>query len=365
MKINLSAFGAPGEEASAKQAHQAVTFKPHAGTSADAEKIVADTQLPQVTQENTNTEEAQHEPPSAPRSLFTRPAGNSAAEPGATDAPSSPVDEKSEAKRSTGLKWTWPRRSASSPKERVSAAIEPNKSRPLLIVAGVFVIGAVVGPWLAQRSAPPQQQAGGPNSAVQAVADTLNGGAFASSPAPTVATPGAGMSPTTEVSLGSVATPQVEIPAAGEERYAAMLERMKKGEAAPQEPLTIIPEMKGTAKQASPAKLEIAKPVDPYPKVAIPLQIEKTAEQSKTQSDLIQIERGITPSGKYVVLRIERNPEGLLAALLMPVGGRQAIDSAWVFVGDATSDGMVVENINANSVVMRTVSGRSVQIALN
>jgi hypothetical protein len=144
-----------------------------------------------------------------------------------------------------------------------------------------------------------------------------------------------------------------------------MLERMKRGEASPSEPVTVIGKIDPNAQRPQPPTADPAKPVDPYPKVAIPLEIEKPSNSVKITSEPIQLERSMAPSGRYVVLRIERNPEGVLAALLMPLGGRQAVDSAWVFVGDATSDGLVIENITSTSVVMRTSNGRSIQVALN
>jgi hypothetical protein len=160
----------------------------------------------------------------------------------------------------------------------------------------------------------------------------------------------------------------IAIPSEGEERYAAMLARMKQGTPSPQHTVQIVPKINSQAAVPAPStsRQELAAPqVDPYPKESIPLEIEKRDLTVRSESKPIAIERNLSPSGRYIVLRIERNQQGIPAALMMPIGGRQAIDSAWVFVGDATSDGMVIENITSDTVVMKAANGRSIQIALH
>lgn len=366
MKINSNAFGAPGAAAEKKLAADGETPAPASfGRKPPAPETQESAGAP--TDQEIGAAAPSSEPQAVERiSLFTRPAktpvkGADHGDEAAAEAVQSPSDPKSKK-----LTWAW-RRKPVAPKvgDQVSAARLPNKSRPMLIVAGVFVVGAILGPWLAQKSAPAQPQAAGPNPAVQAVADTLNGGTFGA--APRVAgleTPVAGPA-SDEVALPSAVAPQVQIPALGEDRYTAMLQQMKSGDGSASQPVTVVPKINPALQPSRSGEQESYKPVDVYPKVAIPLEIEKSTTPANATADLIQIERNVSPTGRYVVLRIERNPEGILAALLMPLGGRQAIDSAWVFVGDATSDGMVVENIVSNSVIMRTTNGRSIQIALN
>lgn len=370
MKINANAFGAAGADAAQKVAVEADQAPPKSfKTNATVHAAVLNTNAADNLDGGQAVSDANLAATVATpiqQPIFTKAARLH------TDSQSQenqPVENK-EAKPSSDrnndrLKWIWRRKASPSSKPKVSEAIEPNNSRPLLIVAGVFVIGAILGPWLAQKAAPEQSKPAGPNPAVQVVADTLNGGTFAAAPV----APNAGLvaNPQSPTEVNPAGNPQsaVQIPQAGEERYTAMLERMKKGDGSPVDPVTVVPKIDPNAQRPQSPATDSSKPIDPYPKVAIPLEIEKPGNAGKVTSEPIQLERSIAPSGRYVVLRIERNPDGVLAALLMPLGGRQAIDSTWVFVGDATSDGMVIENINTTSVVMRTSNGRSIQIALN
>ncbi|MDT8992872.1 hypothetical protein RQP54_18505 [Curvibacter sp. APW13] len=377
MNINL-AFGAAGDAAAMQEeAHRTGTKSfarsvPPAGSGSEHHPESLPDAPPA---EPTAAEGTAHEPSvpafkqAASRPMFTR-AATAQRVPDAEQVDSvnqqeAPAEATKNDAPARSIRWRWrPTGKPGKTDEASSSAKVPNKSRPAVIIAAMFVAGIVAGPWLLQKTAPAQPQAAGPNPSVQAVADTLNRGTFANAPASPVAVPNEVAAPTPAADVKDPI-----IPAAGEERYAAMLERMRAGgQAQPQEPITVIKKINAAQQPTPTTSSQVdgsATPKDPYPAEAIPLEIEKTAKSAKAQEQAIVIERHLSPSGNYTVLRIERNPQGQLAALLMPTGGRQAIDSAWVFVGDATTDGMVIENITGNSVVLRTPSGRSIQIAVH
>lgn len=376
MKINSKAFGASGAAAERKIEEEGTPNRPSfipsgesAGAHQDAEAVpTLDAAEPaQITETVSSAASA----PSVP--MFTRPRKNTP-QPAPAEVCEAPKDEakdpvaQEEPKPKSRLRWSWPKKRTQSVEEPTSTAKVPNKSRPMVIVAGVFVVGAIVGPWVAQKSNPVQTPAAGPNPAVQAVADTLKGGALGSAPAVPGGTAAIAPAPVEASQATTALQPQINIPTEGEERYTAMLERMKQGGSTPQDALKIVPKLNPAAAPVAPSTARnatVAPQVDPYPKDAIPLAIENGAGQVKVDTKPIAIERSLAPSGNYIVLRIERNAQGTPAALMMPIGGRQALDAAWVFIGDATTDGMVIENITANTVVVKTANGRSIQLALH
>lgn len=378
MKINSSAFGAAGAAAEKRVTESTPpsvrpSFVPRGGS--DSEGRVDPDLNPEPVDDRQKIQDSVLDvsdptgTPTAGAPMFTKARKGPAQDVvtgTAAEAHQDSGEGKAESKRveKSRLHWAWKRSKSTTETEPKSSAMVPNNSRPLVIVAAVFVGGLIVGPWIVQNATPSQQQPAGPNPSVQAVADTLKGGAFGSAPS----------APANPVEPGVVAgtvqdEPKAEIPMEGEARYEAMLARMKQGGAEAQEPVKIVPKISQSTTPSSGAgmvKQESANaPVDPYPKEAIPLDIEHGTAKPKDEPKTIAIEQGIAPSGRYIVLRIERNQQGIPAALLMPIGGRQAIDSAWVFVGDATSDGLVIENITSNTVVMKTATGRSIQIALH
>ncbi len=382
MKINSKAFGAAGEAVEKKIADSESpaprgSFIPRGGDHSDQdvsdqEKLQRPEGYIQTTIQSPPPVPATPSPTEAGVPMFTRPRKpaptleSESTTKQENQAPNESATHADKPEKKPIWNWAWKRKKAKIEVEPKSSAMLPNKSRPAVIFGAIFVVGLIIGPWIAQKATPGQQVPAGPNPAVQAVVDTLKGGTLGSAqPVPAAAF----QPPQDTATSTSTDQPPTPIPAGGEERYAAMLEKMKQGSVTPQEPVKIVPKInQSTLPSASLAPSRQEQPsasADPYPKESIPLAIEKGAGQISVEVKPIAIERSMSPSGKYIVLRIERNPQGHPAALLMPIGGRQAVDAAWVFIGDATSDGMVIENITSNTVVLQTANGRSLQIALH
>lgn len=383
MKVNLGAFNKVGLTPTiAPKVDESTVVAPSARSEQETAKVEPTRQEPLLDHAEPPEALAAHgssrsvAPPSG-TPVFTRAHKRQNPDPRAepeTQEPevAQPVPKTSKSRRSA-LEWLGSLRKVTAKRsddEPISAAKEPNRNRLVIVAAVLVVVGAIVGPWLAQTTVPPQQVAAGPTPAVQAVADTLNGGGFASAPATAaLETEGSVVAVPKEPPMG-----RSEIPAQGEARYQAMLERLRQGDTGSKDGIKIVGAIDPNVSVGAGAKGPVAKvqevvqpkPQDLYPKDPIPLRIERTGDAVSVDSTpkALVIERGVVPSGHYVVLRIEPNPQGMLSALLMPLGGRQALDSAWVFVGDATSDGMVVENITRSIVVLRTPNGRNIQIAL-
>jgi len=59
-----------------------------------------------------------------------------------------------------------------------------------------------------------------------------------------------------------------------------------------------------------------------------------------------------------LVLRIAFDQDGNGAALVMPLGGRPALDAAWVRRGDRTADGFTIEAVDTTLVRVKTPANR-------
>lgn len=285
--------------------------------------------------------------------MFTRPGDQ-------LDTQNTPVEPSPKAKKKMAWNWRLFRSKPAASELPISSAKKENPTRVWVAVVIIFVIGAVLGPWLSQNPAPPAPQPAGPNPAAKAIADTLNGESFGS-----LAKTEPGVDHVVQQTEVAPPTPTVEpkpIAPEGEARYLDMLTRMK--ESTNVDAPKVVPKIDPSARTSiSPQEYAYSQPVNPYPASPIPLEIEKGTSLTESEQPKLEIDRGLTPAGRYVVLQLAYNEQGILSALMMPIGGRRAIDAAWVFVGDATSDGLVVEAISRSAVVLRTPNGRTIALS--
>lgn len=297
--------------------------------------------------------------------LFSRP-GDQAAAPAAQ-----PEQEQQPASQEKKAKWWTPKKKAAPQSEAPgrASAKKPNTSRPMVIVAAALLAGAILGPWLSQKAAPPAPQAAGPNEAAKQIAETLRGGGLGST-AEGTSNPTPPAAPAAQETVEE-APERAPIAAQGDARYLAMLDRMKEDKPAADGGPKVVPKLDASAAPAASGGTartsagQRAVNVDPYPEKPIPLDIEQGAQTqfaAQRPEPRLAVVQGEARPGNFVVLRIDRNADGVWSALMMPAGGRIKSEAAWVFVGDSTSDGFEVQSIAAGSVSLRTPTGRYIQL---
>ncbi len=271
------------------------------------------------------------------------------------------------ATRAADTKPIWSlRRKPGEAAQPLSAATKPNRQRTMVIAAALFLVGIVVGPWLAQKAIPQPPPAPAPGQSVQAIADTLKASALG---LPVPSMPQSGTASLSEAA--AAASPaSAPLPATGEERYLSMLQALKATQPEAQPPIRVVPRMAGAAPADAMEGRGATRPVaarEAYPAVPITLDIEQDqAARARTGDNLAAQNLAPTtaaiPTGRYLVLRIAPSRDGALAALMVPLGGDPARDAQWVYAGDATADGFAVEGVSARHVVLRSPSGRLVQL---
>ncbi len=100
------------------------------------------------------------------------------------------------------------------------------------------------------------------------------------------------------------------------------------------------------------------RPVNPYPDTPISLSIEGSVDQAAAANTPLRVTNETAPNGRYLVLRIAADQGGHTAALVMPLGGRPALDAAWIRSGDRTADGFTIEAVESKLVRVRTPANR-------
>lgn len=253
--------------------------------------------------------------------------------------------------------WVWKREKTPPAQSTVeSPAKKVNQARYALIGAFVFAIGIVAAPWFANQSEQPEPEKPlGPNAAA-VVASTLSNSAMG------VTLPnGATDSTNTIITEAAAPAPQtnVDIPLAGEARYAAMLGAIKETPAAPVIPAISVrhtPSASGVGQAVEPER--VAKRIVP-----VPLRMETGADvHTSAPEDDPASPSNAKASDLYKVVRIDKNRIGELVAYIAPIGARESTQGSWAFVGDTTNSGFYVEGMTAYHVMLRAPNGRVQQL---
>lgn len=256
--------------------------------------------------------------------------------------------------------WAWKRGAKAKIEDAAeSPAKKVNQARYAIIGAIVFAVGIVVAPWFANQTGKNEaEKPMGPNAAA-VVASTLSNSAMGVA-IPTGAADSNDTSATATVGAEPApAQSQVSIPAAGEARYTAMLGAIKDSETVTGVPAISVKHIPKAADSKNTNEIEA-----PAVKriTAVPLQMETGADLSAGTPDGEADNANAKASELFKVVRIDQNRIGEFVAYIAPIGGREATQGSWAFVGDTTRSGFYIEGITAYHVLLRAPNGRVQQL---
>jgi len=254
--------------------------------------------------------------------------------------------------------WVWKREKTPAAQNAAeSPAKKVNQARYALIGVFVFAVGIVAAPWFANQSDQPEPDKPlGPNAAA-VVASTLSNSAMGVT-LPTGATD-SNSAVFTEAATPPAPQTQVDIPLAGEARYAAMLGAIKETAPAPVIPAISVRHTPGPSSAGPSREPErVAKRIVP-----VPLRMETGGEApvSESEGEPARLQN-VKASDLYKVVRIDKNRVGEFVAYIAPIGAREATQGAWAFVGDTTNSGFYIEGMTAYHVLLRAPNGRVQQL---
>ena len=218
----------------------------------------------------------------------------------------------------------------------------------------ILILGIIAGPWIAQTAIPDAPQPAGPGGAASAVAETLKASALGVAIGPVDTQQPAPL----PASASLAADPP--IPSKGEGRYLSMLDQVRSGGIAP---IEVVPKVQSQTAPTRDGQTYAAPraprpPINPYPDTPISLSIEGSVDQAAAANTPLRVTNETAPNGRYLVLRIAADQGGHTAALVMPLGGRPALDAAWIRSGDRTVDGFTIEAVESKLVRVRTPANR-------